>query len=131
MLLLGAFRKDMTLGEWGQIRHMEGALEEVLRACVRACKQIVTVSFVTGATRTGEGSTAAHNILQQMPTGETPFFLNNGRHTVAPVSLVGALSPSAYLLSRDFFQELRAFMGSAITVLRKFSQRCKLVVETQ
>ena len=131
MLLLGAFREGHDSWRVGQIGHMKGVLEEQLRACVRACKQIVTVSFVTGATRTGEDSTAAHYILQQMSTGETPFFLNNGRHAVAPVSGVGALSPSVYLLSRDFLQELRAFMGSAITALGKFSQRCKLVVETQ
>ena len=46
------------------------------------------------------------------------------------VWLVPGHKYSVYLLV-CFFQELRAFMGSAITALGEFSQRCKLVVETQ
>ena len=62
----------------------------------------------------------AYNTAKHVSTGGTPFFLNYGRHPVVPAKSVMAVpaadSPVQHVPAlKDFLQELRASMGSAIS----------------
>jgi transposase InsO family protein len=111
----------------GQTERVNRVLEEALRAYVGALQtdwdlRLPSLQF-------------AYNTAKHSSTGETPFYLNYGRHPIVPASLVAAPPAGAGVqrvpAAADFIQELRTSMGRATEALERSRQRYKQVADTR
>jgi transposase InsO family protein len=111
----------------GQTERVNRVLEEALRGYVGVLqtdwdRQLPSLQF-------------AYNTAKHSSTGETPFFLNYGRHPIIPGSLLGGPPPAARVrrvpATQDFVNELRTSIANATAVLEKSRERYKKVADTK
>ena len=109
----------------GQTERVNRVLEEALRAY---CDALQTDWY-----RHLPNLQFAYNTAKHSSTGESPFFLNYGRHPIVPASLVGG-PPQGDAVQRvpaaaDYLQEIRSSMGRAKESLERSRQRYKQVAD--
>ena len=111
----------------GQTERVNRVLEEALRAYVGALQ--------TDWDRHLPSLQFAYNTAKHSSTGESPFYLNYGRHPIIPASLVGGPHPGGAVqrvpATADFIQELRSSMGRATEALERSRERYKQVADTR
>ena len=111
----------------GQTERVNRVLEEALRAYCGVLQTDWNVHLPS--------LQFAYNTAKHSSTGETPFYLNYGRHPIVPASLVGGPHQGDAVqrvpATSDFIQELRSSMGRAKEVLERSMQRYKEVADTR
>ena len=110
----------------GQTERVNRVLKEALRAYADALQ--------TNWDRLLPSLQFAYNTAVHSSTGETPFFLNYGRHPIVPASLLAAPLARTEVqrvpATADFLQELRTSMGKAKEALERSRERYKRVADT-
>ena len=111
----------------GQTERVNRVLEEALRGYVGALQtdwdfQLPSLQF-------------AYNTAKHSSTGETPFFLNYGRHPIVPAGLVGT-PPTAgdhhqVPASEEFIKELQVALSTAASSLERSVARQKRLADTR
>ena len=111
----------------GQTERVNRVLEEALRAYVDVLqtdwdRRLASMQF-------------AYNTAKHSSTGETPLFLNYGRHPIIPGSLLGGSPPAARVrrvpATQDFVNELRTSIANAKAALERSRERYKKVADTK
>ena len=111
----------------GQTERVNRVLEEALRAYVDVWQtdwdcRLASMQF-------------AYNTAKHSSTGETPFFLNYGRHPIIPSSLLSAPLPAGQVrqvpATQDFVNELRTSIANAKAALERSRERYKRVADTK
>ena len=109
----------------GQTERVNRVLEEALRGYVGALQtdwdlQLPSLQF-------------AYNTAKHASTGETPFFLNYGRHPIVPAGLVGVpprrSSNRQVPASDNFVKELQVALATATSSLERSRERAKRLAD--